>query len=81
MFDYSLSILKILFPKIDKSYSTRTVERTILEGGRVCIINVFKIKSLHEKSLNYLDYCLTLAFFRGGTSLYLTLSVRLSVIT
>ena len=27
------------------------------------MINVFKIKSPHEKSCNHLYYCLTLAFF------------------
>ena len=43
--------------------STRTLKRTISEGGRVCIINVFKIKSPHEESCNYLYYRLTLAFF------------------
>ena len=48
-------------------YSTRTVQRTILEGGSVCIINVFKIKSPHEKYWNYLYYRLTLAFFHTAT--------------
>ena len=49
--------------RLPSQYSTRTLKRTISEGGRVCIINVFKIKSPHEESCNYLYYRLTLAFF------------------
>ena len=37
--------------------------RITYAGGRVCIINVFKIKSPHQRSCNYLYYRLTLAFF------------------
>ena len=54
-FEFTLLVRKI--------NGRETVQRTILEGGRVCIINMFRIKSSHEKSCNYIYYCLMLAFF------------------
>ena len=41
---------------VKSEYSTRTVERTILEGDRVCILNVFIFKFPHDKSCNYLTF-------------------------
>ena len=53
---------------VKSEYSTRTVERTILEGDRVCILNVF----IFDKSCNYL----TFFYFLHTTTFWETVKIE-----